>query len=225
MDKPKGDTASGSSHDHILEAFKEAGYLVVPKVVNPTDANFPVTRERVHYIGVHKKACTGSFDPSTLAHIWDKVSKDAKGLLPNLPLDSWLWGSFDDPELAKLVKKPSGPALPIQGDEPVADKKRRVDPSWPQLHEKILKRNGVFRLYMSEHVQIFLFLFGAFSVFLPIKVFDQGTIFDKVFIGEGVGRMKACLRYDMIIYNLSDSLVCVCVSKVTLLACIRSCRK
>ena len=151
MDKPKGDPNGGSNHDHVLEAFKDAGYIVVSKLVDPGDARLPVTRGRVHYVGAYRDALTGSFDPKQLKKVWDQVTNAAREDCLQLPLDDFLWGSHADPVLAGVPSATAmlAPVLPVVESEKPTEKKRRVEPAWPKLHEKVLASNGVPGLHLG----------------------------------------------------------------------------
>ena len=150
MDKPKGDFNGGSNHDHVLEAFQDAGYIVVHKLVDPGDARLPVTRGRVHYIGVHRDALNGTFYPWLLKDVWREVSDAARTHCLQHPLDDFLWGSHEDPALAD---HPSAKAMLGPDLEKPIEKKRKIDPAWPKLHQKILESNGVPGLHMGTPPQ------------------------------------------------------------------------
>lgn len=161
-DKSKNDPEARSNHEHVVAAFEEAGYYVVSMVVDPTTAKLPVTRCRVHYIGIHRDSLIQSenkapFNPDDLARLWKSATEDAKAALPDLPLDSYLWGSYLDEEVRKVpsvkqrwekFEKPLdlGPLLPIQeAQEGPEKKKRRSELAWPELHKKVMSANDASR--------------------------------------------------------------------------------
>lgn len=145
MDKSRKNAQGTSNHDHIMAAFEEASYIVVCRKVDPGDAKLPVSRSRVHYMGVHRLALKGNssadpFSPAQWLRVWESVSQDVRIQLPETPLDLFLWGSFQDKQIHQVPSMKQT----LESEGVPEKKKRRTsgEPAWPELHKKVMLDNG-----------------------------------------------------------------------------------
>ena len=99
MDKKKDCPEQSSNHEEILQGFKDNGYTVTFRTVDPTEANIPCTRARLHYLGVREDLLpAGSAETfrSELANVWAGVVAGAAKGLPKPRLDKFLFGDARD---------------------------------------------------------------------------------------------------------------------------------
>lgn len=145
MDKSKDEGTS--NHEHVMAAFDEASYTVVYRKVDPGDAKLPVSRARVHYIGVHRDALKRSssadkFSPTALSQVWEAVSQDVRIQLPETPLDLFLWGSFQDKQIHQVPTMKQ--VIESQGAPEKKKRRTTSEPAWPDMHKLVMQDNGAF---------------------------------------------------------------------------------
>ena len=68
MDRKKDCEDDSSNHDECMKAFGKAGYLMVFRKVDPTDASIPCGRARLHYLGVREDILVASGKADTFQH-------------------------------------------------------------------------------------------------------------------------------------------------------------
>eukprot|EP00435_Cladocopium_sp_Y103_P066920 s157_g29.t1 len=177
-----------------MAAFEEAGYVVTSMLVCPSDAKLPVTRGRIHYLGVHRDSLMEPCSADKVLDVWKLVTKDAKHKLSDVPLDAFLWGSYSDEEVQKVPSvqqrwsktSMSASTLPLQEEEGPEKKKRRgtAEAAWPELHKQVKpeelrdaldllssKGNRWFQALTDREKQIVAYL----DVKYPLAAFTMGT--------------------------------------------------
>ena len=167
QDKKK-DSEELSNHEEILKGLHNSGYVTVFKAVDPSNANIPCSRARVHYIGVHKQFVGNGGEEnfvSMVQALWSSVVEDAGKVLPQHRLDAFLYGDSRDPALPdvpsvqRFLAKWDGPHLPIASDDvPQPPKKRQKCIRWPALHEQMVAESG--EPWLCRACFHFRFVFG-----------------------------------------------------------------
>eukprot|EP00438_Fugacium_kawagutii_P035758 Skav202571 [mRNA] locus=scaffold104:1450:20248:- [translate_table: standard] len=150
MDRSKNDPEEMSNHEAILQSFKDSNYFVVWKPVDPSQANIPCSRARLHYLGVSQKLLPEGSAKSLgdeLSNLWETLTKEAAKKLPKYRLDDFLYGSARDPSLldvpslkygTEIARKDPGPAEEVFPKEGPQKKRRAASLQWPGLHQEML---------------------------------------------------------------------------------------
>lgn len=68
MDRKKDSEDDSSNHEECMKAFRKAGYLMVFRKVDPTDAAIPCGRARLHYLGLREEIAVASGRADTIQH-------------------------------------------------------------------------------------------------------------------------------------------------------------
>lgn len=84
MDAPKeGDATEKSNHDIVMARFSDLGYEVRCRKVCPSSVGVPMTRNRVHYVGLLRtKVARPAQQMDNMARAWDAISQVAYTSLP-----------------------------------------------------------------------------------------------------------------------------------------------
>ena len=108
-----------SNHSMVLEGFRSAGYSVCFASVCPSRAGIPMTRQRVHYQGVHnQKVANAERQVQVLQEVWNTVLK----------------GDYPTHELGDFLDNQ------VQGHSPPQKSERKTeDCQWRSLHKQVFE--------------------------------------------------------------------------------------
>ena len=119
-----GSVASGNQAD-VLELFDQAGFEVCVQQVCPSRAGIPMTRQRIHYIGLCRdKVKDAAAQVQSLQSAWNAV---VAGGYPLLKLADFL--------------EPASTEIPGAKAERKADE--RTDRKWTLMHKEVFLNHEV----------------------------------------------------------------------------------
>ena len=73
MDKSRDDDGELSNHEEVLASFKNIGYVVTHKIVNPKLHGIPCSRPRIHFQGLCMQVASAAQHIQRLDALWSKL--------------------------------------------------------------------------------------------------------------------------------------------------------
>ena len=114
----QGDDCEPSNHEKVMEAFESCGYVIRLQQVCPSNCGIPMTRQRVHYVGLRMAAVPDAkAQMDEFADVWRTI----------------LAGQFKQYKLEDFLDDSSGGRLSQSQSKPGTLKERK----WSSVHQAI----------------------------------------------------------------------------------------
>ena len=128
------DKASKTSNHHFcMQAFRDIGYEVTYKQVNPQDVGCPTSRSRVHYVGLLVEAIPNAASLlQVVLQCWKHVDEEVGKQFGGLPLRYFLYGTWRCEAVSD--KKSARDMLSAVNR---SSKKQKENPVWRSIHQKL----------------------------------------------------------------------------------------
>ena len=129
MDKSREDDGELSNHEEVLASFKNIGYVVTHKIVNPKLHGIPCSRPRIHFQGLCMQVPSAAQHIEKLDALWSKLivaTGSPLGFIQDL--DRFLY-TRDEIEARSDLQS----LLPVQGGgRPALPKTEET--AWQRMH-------------------------------------------------------------------------------------------